>query len=419
MKTNVAGHAVELSIVMPCLNESETLATCIKKAQNYLARSGVSGEIVIGDNGSTDGSQEIATRLGARVINIPIRGYGAALYGAITASDGRFCIMGDSDDSYDFENLDDFVGKLRAGFDLVMGNRFAGGIKEGAMPWKNRYIGNPVLSSIGKALFRASVRDFHCGIRGLSRKAFDLMDLRTTGMEFASEMVIKATLLKLKITEVPTTLSPDGRSRPPHLRPYRDGWRHLRFMLLFSPNWLFLYPGILMVTFAVVFGGLLLGRTIDLGGIRLGLDTLIYCSTLLIAGTQAILFSMLSHAFAVQAGLYPRISERQISTRLTLEGGLAIGALLVLSGLSAGGYGLWQWKQHAFGQMVTERLERLVIPSSVAISLGVEIGLFSLLLSTFGLNSRPYTAMVAEIERSRDGTEFTPIGDGVGRGAVS
>lgn len=215
--------AVELSIVMPCLNEAETLESCIKKAQRYLDRSGVSGEILVGDNGSTDGSQQIATSLGARVIDIPSRGYGAALYGAVNAARGRYCIMGDSDDSYDFEHLDSFVEKLRQGYDLVMGNRFKGGINPGAMPWKNRYIGNPVLSSIGRLFFRTKIRDFHCGLRGFSKTAFDALDLRTTGMEFASEMVIKAELKGLKIAEVPTTLSPDGRSRPPHLRPYRDG----------------------------------------------------------------------------------------------------------------------------------------------------------------------------------------------------
>ena len=235
---------IELSIIMPCLNEAETLEVCVRKALAYLDRSGITGEVIVGDNGSTDGSQDIALRCGASVVDIPLRGYGAALYGATLAARGKYIVMGDSDDSYDFSNLDPFVAKLREGYDLVMGNRFAGGIKLGAMPWKNRYIGNPILSTIGKMLFRCPAGDFHCGLRGYSKEAFTRMDLRTTGMEFASEMVIKATLNRMKITEVPTTLSPDGRSRPPHLRPYRDGWRHLRFMLLFSPNWLFLYPGL-------------------------------------------------------------------------------------------------------------------------------------------------------------------------------
>ena len=247
MSPESKARPIEVTIVMPCLNEAETLETCIRKAMGYLEHSGVSGEIVIGDNGSTDGSQQIALRCGARVVKVSMRGYGAALYGASLAARGKYIIMGDSDDSYDFSHLDPFVEKLREGYDLVMGNRFKGGIKPGAMPWKNRYIGNPILSTIGKILFHCPASDFHCGLRSYSKDAFTRMDLRTTGMEFASEMVIKATLSGMKITEVPTTLSPDGRTRPPHLRPYRDGWRHLRFMLLFSPNWLFLIPGLFLM----------------------------------------------------------------------------------------------------------------------------------------------------------------------------
>ncbi len=392
---------VELSIVMPCLNEAETLASCIRKAQRYLRRTGVCGEIVIGDNGSTDGSQQIAARLGARVVSIPIRGYGAALYGAITAARGRYCIMGDSDMSYDFESLDGFVHKLRQGYDLVMGNRFQGGIRPGAMPWKNHYIGNPILSSIGKFLFHAEAGDFHCGIRGFSKDAFQRMDLRTTGMEFASEMVIKAKLMGLRTAEVPAVLSPDGRTRPPHLLPYRDGWRHLRFMLLFSPGWLFLYPGLAMILLGAVVGGLILALPIHLNGVQFGLDTVIYCSTLLVAGFQAVLFWLLSRTFTLQAGLYPETAAEHWYVRfITLERGLVAGALLMLSGLGAAVYALWQWKIQAFGELDLERIARIVIPSSVAISLGMEIVLFSFLLSTFGLNVRPYTAMVEEIEHT-------------------
>jgi len=389
---------VELSIVMPCLNEAETLAICIQKAQSYLRLSGVSGEIVVGDNGSTDGSQQIATSLGARVIPIPIRGYGAALYGAITAARGRYCIMGDSDDSYDFEHLDEFLEKLRAGFDVVMGNRFQGGIMPGAMPWKNHYIGNPVLSTIGKILFRPKVGDFHCGLRGFSKDAFLLLDLRTTGMEFASEMVIKAKLMGLRMTEVPTTLSPDGRSRPPHLLPYRDGWRHLRFMLLFSPAWLFLYPGLAMMLLGLVAGGMILARPIHLSRIHLGLDTLIYCSTLTVVGFQAVLFWLLSRSYAVQVGLYPETPrDRKNARHITLERGLGAGTAILLAGLVAAFYAVWQWKQHAFGDLDTEHIARIVIPSSVAISLGMETILFSFLLSTFLLNVRPYSGMMEQI----------------------
>jgi glycosyltransferase involved in cell wall biosynthesis len=393
--------AVELSIVMPCLNEAETLAACILKAQSYLRRSGVRGEVVIGDNGSTDGSQLIAAKLGARVVHIPIRGYGAALYGAITAARGQYCIMGDSDLSYDFEDLDGFVKKLREGYDLVMGNRFKGGIRPGAMPWKNRYIGNPLLSTIGRVLFRPNAGDFHCGIRGFSKAAFQQMDLRTTGMEFASEMVIKAKLMDLRITEVPTTLSKDGRNRPPHLLPYRDGWRHLRFMLLLSPAWLFLYPGLFSMLLCALVGGTILARPVRMNGVQLGLDTVIYCSTFIVAGFQATTFWFLSRMYALQAGLYPKTPGDQRFARLiTLERGLVAGAALTAAGLATAFYAIWQWKLHGFGNLELERIARIVLPSSVAISLGMEVTLFSFLLSTFGLNVRPYAAMVEEIEQS-------------------
>lgn len=390
--------AVELSIVMPCLNEAETLAICIRKAQSYLHRSGVPGEIVIGDNGSTDGSQRIAMELGARVIDVPIRGYGAALCGAITAARGRYCIMGDSDDSYDFENLDGFVEKLRAGYDLVMGNRFKGGIAPGAMPWKNHYVGNPLLTSIGRVLFRIEAGDFHCGMRGFSKDAFHRMDLRTTGMEFASEMVIKSRLMGLKTAEVPTTLHRDGRSRPPHLLPYRDGWRHLRFMLLFSPGWLFLYPGLAMMLAGIAVGGAILTRPIQLNGIQLGLDTLIYCSAFLVTGFQAVLFWLLSRTYALQVGLYPATAMHHRPARhITLERGLAAGAAILLAGLGSAAFAVFEWQQHSFGDMELERIARIVIPSSVAISLGAEVLLFSFLLSTFGLNVRPFEQMAVEI----------------------
>ncbi|HEX8868831.1 MAG TPA: glycosyltransferase family 2 protein, partial [Lentzea sp.] len=229
----------ELTILMPCLNEAETLETCIRKAQGYLERSGVVGEVLIADNGSTDGSQKIATDLGARVVDIPAKGYGNALLGGIRAARGKFVIMGDADDSYDFSNLDDYVTRLRAGADLVMGNRFKGGIEPGAMPPLHKYLGNPVLSAVGVLFFKAPVRDFHCGLRGFQRDVMLKVGLHTSGMEFASEVVVKSCLAGLRIEEVPTTLKKDGRSRPPHLRSWRDGWRHLRFLLIYSPRWLF------------------------------------------------------------------------------------------------------------------------------------------------------------------------------------
>jgi glycosyltransferase involved in cell wall biosynthesis len=380
---------IELSIVMPCLNEAETLETCITKALGYLERSGVKGEIVIGDNGSTDGSQDIARRLGARVIDVPVRGYGAALYWAIMAAEGKYCIMADSDDSYDFTRLDNFVAELRKGTDLVMGNRFAGGIAEGAMPWKNRYIGNPILSGIGRMLFSSPSKDFHCGLRGFSKDAFLRMDLRTTGMEFASEMVIKATLMKMTIAEVATTLSPDGRSRPPHLRPYRDGWRHLRFMLLFSPNWLFLYPGIILMLVGIILGGFLIGGPLFVADVRLGIDTLIYSAGMVEIGFQAILFSVLSHAYALQEGLFPKSHRGDfLQKAITLERALIVGATLFVLGVWLLFHAISIWHAAAFGALDVERITRVVIGSSLSLSLGFEVMLSGFLLSTLRLNVR-------------------------------
>src|SRR5271165_1983666 len=267
-------EACEFTILMPCLNEAETLANCISKARAFIARSGCTGEVVIADNGSTDGSEAIAEANGARVVHVVERGYGSALLGGIRAARGRYVIMGDSDDSYDFSDLDAFVDKLRDGHALVMGNRFKGGIKPGAMPPLHRYLGNPVLTTVGRIFFRSPCGDFHCGLRGFDRAAILGLDLQAPGMEFASEMVVKATIHNLNIAEVPTTLWPDGRTRPPHLRSWRDGWRHLRFLLLFSPRWLFLYPGIgLMVAGAIMMAWLLPApRTI--GGVTFGIHTL-------------------------------------------------------------------------------------------------------------------------------------------------
>lgn len=395
---------VELSIVMPCLNEAETLAVCLSKAQRFLERSGIQGELVVGDNGSTDGSQQIARSFGARVVDVPLRGYGAALYGAIVASRGTYCIMGDSDDSYDFEHLDGFVARLRTGCDLVMGNRFRGGIEPGAMPWKNRYIGNPVLSTIGRLLFHAPAGDFHCGLRGFRRKSLLEMDLRTTGMEFASEMVIKAQLLGMAVAEVPTTLKRDGRSRPPHLLPYRDGWRHLRFMLLFSPAWLFLYPGMLLMGMGLCVGALLETQSVQLEHIRLGLDTLIYCGALVSGGFQSVLFWILARRYALEAGLYPRVGggRSRLERWFTLERGLVAGGALLAGGMGLAVAAVAMWQRHGFGSLEPERIARLVIPSSVALAMGWEVLLFSLLASTFALNVRPLVAMAEQMRCRAD-----------------
>jgi glycosyltransferase involved in cell wall biosynthesis len=381
---------MELTILMPCLNEANTLEVCILKAQRFLAESGIVGEVVIADNGSTDGSQEIVRSCGARLIEVPVRGYGAALAEGSRRARGRFVIMGDSDDSYDFLDLMPFVESLRAGNDLVMGNRFIGGIKTGAMPWKNRWIGNPGVTAIGRLFFGAEVGDFYCGLRGYSRKAFDRMNLKTSGMEFALEMVMKATFFKMRVTEVPATLKPDGRGRPPHLRPWRDGWRSLRFMLLYSPRWLFLYPGVaLMVVGAAFFLRLLFGP-FRIGRINLDVDTLHYASVTILIGFQAALFWVYAKVFAVTGGLLP--AENAWATRwgrrFTLEGGLLAGGALVALGAVGGGIALAYWGRHAFGNMNTATLLRLVDPSALALILGVQIILSSFFLSLLQLQKR-------------------------------
>ena len=379
----------ELTIVMPCLNEAETLETCIRKAQDYLKRSGVDGEVLIGDNGSTDGSQEIARRCGARVVDVPIRGYGAALYFATLAARGRYIIMGDSDDSYDFSALQPFVDTLRTGCDLVMGNRFLGGIRPGAMPWKNRHIGNPILSGIGRLFFRCPARDFHCGLRGYSRAAFDRMDLRTTGMEFASEMLIKSTLMGLDIAEVPTTLDPDGRSRPPHLRPWRDGWRHLVFMLLYSPRWLFLSPGLGLAALGLALLAWVYGAPRNLGPAVLDVHTMFYASLMVLIGFQAVAFAMFAKVFAIQEGLLqpdPRLDR--LFKVVTLEAGVLVGSALLLVGLGWTGIVVAGWARSGFAQLDPSRTFRNIVPAGLALTLGIQVIFSSFFLSILGLRTR-------------------------------
>lgn len=381
---------LELSVVMPCLNEAETLATCIEKAQRSMREHGIVGEVVIADNGSTDGSQEIATRLGARVVNVEAKGYGNALMGGIAATRGKYIIMGDADDSYDFANLHPFVEKLREGYDLVMGNRFKGGIKPGAMPPLHRYLGNPVLTGIARLLFwNPPCGDFHCGLRGFSKEAVTKMDLRTTGMEFASEMVVKATLKRLRMTEVPTTLSPDGRSRPPHLRSWRDGWRHLRFLLLYSPRWLFLYPGALLMMLGLVAGVLLSISPRVVGGVTLDVHTLLYAALAVIVGFQSVIFAVFTKVFAVSEGLLPEDPRLgKVFRYATLEAGLIVGVLLLIAGLIGSVYAFWFWETRSFGPLDPSRTLRMVIPAVTSIVLGFQIVLSSFFLSVLGLRRR-------------------------------
>jgi len=380
------GPRIELSILMPCLNEAETLATCIKKAQKALDDLNVDGEIVIADNGSTDGSPEIAASLGARVIHVAEKGYGSALLGGIKAARGKYIIMGDADDSYDFTNLGPFLEKLRAGYELVMGNRFKGGIAPRAMPPLHKYLGNPVLTGIGRIFFRSPCGDFHCGLRGFSKSAIQRLDLRTRGMEFASETVVKASLHGLRITEVPTTLSVDGRNRPPHLRSWRDGWRHLRFLLLYSPRWLFLYPGLLlMLVGAVASGWLLVGpRVVD--GITFDIHTFLYAAMAIVIGYQTVLFAIFTKVFAITEGLLPEDPRlKTLFNYIKLETGILAGALLLLAGIGLSVYALSFWSSTSFGPLDPSRTLRLVIPAVTLIALGLQTVLSSFFLSILGL----------------------------------
>jgi len=384
---------MEVTILMPCLNEAETLADCIAAARRGLAKAGVEGEILIADNGSTDGSQDIARKLGARVVDVPEKGYGNALRTGMEAAQGEFLIMGDSDHSYDFAEIKPFVEKLRTGADLVMGCRMpAGGGKiiPGAMPWTHRWIGNPVLTFIGRLLFRCPSHDFHCGLRALTKEAFHKMDLRTTGMEFASEMVIKASLRGLRIEEVPITLHKDGRSRPPHLRSWRDGWRHLRFMLLFSPRWLLLYPGLVILVTSVGFFIRLLFGPITLQGVNFDLNTLDICSLLVQFGYQMILLAGFVRIFAYTRGFLPHdhILSRAFSF-FTLEKGLLSGLAIILAGLGLISLALLDWSKAGFGNLDPLADTRPVIAGRTLVSLGLQTLIFSLVFSYLGIDEKP------------------------------
>ncbi len=380
---------LELTVVMPCLNEAETLATCIEKALRSIAENGIAGEVVVADNGSTDGSQGIAERLGARVVTVAAKGYGSALLGGIAAARGRYVIMADADDSYDFTRLEPFVEKLREGYELVMGNRFKGGIKAGAMPPLHRYLGNPVLTSLGRLFFRSPSGDFHCGMRGFSKRAIVDLDLRTTGMEFASEMVVKATLHGYRIAEVPTTLSPDGRSRPPHLRSWRDGWRHLRFLLLYSPRWLFLYPGLLLMLVGLAVGAWLLPGPRVVRGVTFDVHTFLYAMAAILIGFQAVTFAVFTKVFAISEGLLPADPKLDRAFRyVTLESGVVVGSALVVFGVSSSVYALYVWDLRGFGPLVPSTMLRTIIPAVVSLALGCQTVLSSFFLSVLGLRRR-------------------------------
>jgi glycosyltransferase involved in cell wall biosynthesis len=381
--------AFELTVVLPCLNERETVGTCVRKAVAALQKAGIHGEVVVADNGSTDGSVELAETEGARVVHVEHRGYGNALRGGIQEARGTYVLMADSDDSYDFTHIPRFIEQLRNGSDLVMGNRFLGGIRDGAMPPLHRYLGNPVLTAIGRLFFRSPSRDFHCGIRAFRKESYERMDIRSTGMEFASEMVVKASLLRMKVSEVPTTLSPDGRSHPPHLRTWHDGWRHLRFLLMYSPRWLFLYPGIASIVIGLATCIWLMPGPRRVGGIVFDFHTLAYGFGAIVVGFQLLAFAVFTKVFAITEGLLPEDPRlNRMFEYIKLETGLLAGALCVGLGIVGSLLAVSTWARSSFGPITSDNLLRLVMLSVFALVLGPQIIFSSFFLSILGLRRR-------------------------------
>jgi len=380
---------IELSVVLPCLNERETVGICVQKAVAVLQSAGIPGEVIVADNGSTDGSIELAESAGARVVPVEHRGYGNALRGGIQAAKGLYVLMADSDDSYDFTHIPRFLEELRKGSDLVMGNRFLGGIHDGAMPPLHRYLGNPVLTAIGRLFFHSPSRDFHCGIRAFRKDSYERMDIRSTGMEFASEMVVKASLLRMRVAEVPTTLSPDGRSHPPHLRTWHDGWRHLRFLLMYSPRWLFLYPGIGSIVVGLATCVWLLPGPKRVGSVVFDFHTLAYGFAAILVGFQLLAFAVFTKIFAITEGLLPEDPRlNRMFEYIKLETGLLAGALCVLLGVAGSVLALSTWARSSFGPITSDNLLRLVMLSVFALILGPQIIFSSFFLSILGLRRR-------------------------------
>ncbi|WP_051356321.1 glycosyltransferase family 2 protein [Azorhizobium doebereinerae] len=376
-------QTVELTILMPCLNEAETLGVCVDKAMAYLARSGISGEVLIADNGSTDGSQAIATAGGARVVPVPERGYGAALKGGIAAARGRYIIMGDADDSYDSSQLDAFVERLRAGSDVVMGNRFQGGIGPGAMPFLHRYLGNPVLSFLGRLFFRINVGDFHCGLRGFNTQAIRALRLETSGMEFASEMVVRASIAGLSIAEVPTTLKKDGRSRPPHLKTWRDGWRHLRFLLVYSPRWLFFYPGVVLVLLGAL--GLIAlypGPLTVTPRLRLDIHTFLVAAMTVLVGVQAMSFGLVARRYGALLGFLPASEDlERVLHAFSLERVLRAALVLAVLGIGFQAWAFFDWAATGFGDLTFGYTMRILILGLTALVAAIQLAFTAFLAS--------------------------------------
>ncbi len=387
--TSPETSTLELTILLPCLNEAETLAACIRQAQAFLRDHNVEGEVVVADNGSTDGSREIAVAEGARVVPVPVRGYGAALLGGIEAARGRFVIMGDADQSYDLSALMPFVEQLRSGADLVMGNRFKGGIAPGAMPFSHRYLGNPVLSALGRLFFTIPIGDFHCGLRGFNRDRIRALGLSTSGMEFASEMVVRSALAKYRMTEVPTTLAKDGRSRPPHLRTWRDGWRHLRFLLIYSPRWLFLYPGLFLVTLGIVGIVALFPGEVRLGASKLGINTFIAACMAVLIGIQSITFAAVARRYATLRGLLPPATRYSVVVSgLTPERLLVVGLALFVVALLGMLWSFLQWVAVDFGPLNEPAVVRVFALSLTGLVAAFQFGLVAFLASLMEIPQR-------------------------------
>ena len=392
--TGTGDSAIELSVVMPCLNEADTLETCVEKAFRAMRGAGIAGEVIVADNGSTDGSQAIATRLGARVVPVTARGYGSALMGGITAARGRYVLMGDADDSYDFLEVPKFVEKLREGYQLVQGCRLetgGGRVLPGAMPFLHRWWGNPMFSFLARLMFWAPIHDVYCGMRGFTKEHYQRLDQRCTGMEFAVEMIIKSSIYAAEqIAEVPITLHPDGRkAHAPHLKTFRDGWRTLRFLLLYSPRWLFLYPGAILMVVGLIVSALLLTGPKAIGGVTFEVHTLLYAALAVIIGFQAATFSVFTKMFAIGERLLPEDPRlNRLFTVITLEKGLVAGALLLLAGLAGSLYALQGWASAEFGPLDRATTLRLVIPSAVGMVLGIQVILASFFTSVLGLRRR-------------------------------
>jgi glycosyltransferase involved in cell wall biosynthesis len=371
------------------LNEARTLGTCIRKADASLKRLGISGEVVVADNGSTDGSQAVAEELGARVVPVAERGYGSALSGGIAAARGRWVVMGDADDSYDFAQLEPFVERLRDGYDLVNGNRFKGGIEPGAMPWLHRHLGNPVLSFVERTLYGTPCGDIYCGLRAFDREKVIALDIRSSGMEYAIEMLVKATMRGLRVTEVPTTLSPDAQDREPHLRTWRDGWRSVRLLLLYSPKWLFLYPGLFLLAVGLVGMTWLLPGQRSLGGVTFDVSTLLYFALAVVVGLQAVYFFLTARWFGITEGLLPDDPRiRRLFGRGTPEIGLVAGSVLVAAGVALSFYALATWNEAGFGRLNYPHTLRIVVPGATLITCGMQTALSALFVGVLGLRRR-------------------------------